>query len=188
MKEQTELGSHFLKAARRELSRYKELGERAIGQIRKDENLHARPDRESNSIAILMRHLSGNMRSRWTHFLTTDGEKPDRHRDREFEPIEGQPRARLLEIWERGWERLFASFDGLEASDLLRTVTIRGEDHSVIEAIDRQIGHCAYHVGQIVYLAKHLESEKWDSLSIPRGQSEAFFRLKKSKFGKREQV
>lgn len=175
------LGAHVLKAARRELSRFKELGEKAIAQVQRDEDLHARLDRESNSIAILVRHLSGNMVSRWTDFLTTDGEKPDRQRDREFEPVEGESRSRLLATWERGWNRLFTSFDALVAGDLTRTVTIRDEPHTVIEALERQIGHCAYHVGQIVFLAKHFESAKWDTLSIPRGQSEAFFRREKSR-------
>jgi uncharacterized damage-inducible protein DinB len=148
---------------------YQRLAERAIAQC-PDERLAAAPDAESNSIAILVKHLAGNMRSRWTDFLTSDGEKPDRDRDSEFEdPPRG--RAELLALWEDGWRRLFGALEPLSDGDLSRTVTIRGEPHSVMQAIHRQIAHYAYHVGQIVFLAKHWTVEAtggWSSLSVPR--------------------
>ncbi len=154
---------------------YKKLGERAMAQC-PDEGLFTTLDAESNSIAILVKHLAGNMRSRWTDFLTTDGEKPDRNRDTEFEEPP-KTRAELLEQWEHGWKYLFDALEPLTDADLTRTVTIRTEPHSVMQAINRQIAHYAHHVGQIVFLAKHLTVKAagtWDSLSIPRGQSKQF--------------
>jgi hypothetical protein len=127
-------------------------------------SLHAKPDAESNSIAILVTHLSGNMVSRWTEFLTTDGEKPNRRRDAEFEPPETMTRAELKAAWERGWACLFSALDGLTPADLLATVRIRGDELSAMEAIIRQFDHYASHIGQIVFLAKHLEWERWRSL------------------------
>lgn len=132
-----------------------------------DEQLFVALDEESNSIAIIVKHMTGNMRSRWTEFLTTDGEKPDRNRDSEFE----QPpatRAELMDTWERGWDCVFAAIDPLTDADLGRTVTIRGEAHSVMQAIHRQVAHYACHSGQIVLLAKHFRGSGWKSLSIPR--------------------
>jgi uncharacterized damage-inducible protein DinB len=150
----------------------KKHGESAIEQLT-DEQLFATLDPEMNSIAIIVKHMAGNMRSRWTDFLTSDGEKPDRNRDTEFE----QPpttRTELLKIWNSGWDRVFAAIEPLSDSDLERKVTIRGEPHSVMQAISRQIAHYAYHVGQIVFLAKHLNSSAWKSLSVPRNKSSEF--------------
>ena len=154
---------------------YKKLGERAMAQC-PDEGLFAMIDPESNSIAIIVKHIAGNMRSRWMDFLTTDGEKPDRNRDTEFEDPP-KTRAELLELWERGWKHVFDALEPLRDADLTRTVTIRTEPHSVMQAINRQIAHYAHHVGQIVFLAKHLTATatgKWESLSVPRGQSRQF--------------
>ena len=151
---------------------YKKLSERAIAQC-SDEGLVAVIDAESNSIAIIVKHMAGNMRSRWTDFLASDGEKPDRNRDTEFEDAP-KTRAALLELWERGWKYLFDALEPLTDGDLTRTVTIRTEAHSVMQAINRQMAHYAHHVGQIVFLAKHLTAQatgKWDSLSVPRGKS-----------------
>ena len=167
-----ETGAQFLENARFEKRRMKELAEKAVAQVENDSLLHQALDAESNSIAVLMQHLGGNLLSRWTRFLETDGEKPDRHRDREFESSPALTRHELLEIWERGWSRCFESLDSLVPGDLGKTVRIRGEEHSVPEAIQRQIVHTAYHVGQIVFLAKHLASARWTTLSIPRGGSQ----------------
>jgi hypothetical protein len=147
----------------------KRLAEKAIAQV-SDGDLHWQPDKESNSIAIIMKHISGNLVSRWTDFLTSDGEKPNRNRDAEFEDS-NLPREELLKQWEAGWDCLFKTLAGISESDLEKTVYIRGEAHSVLKAITRQIWHYGYHVGQIVYIAKHLRSEKWNTLSIPRGKS-----------------
>jgi uncharacterized damage-inducible protein DinB len=151
---------------------YKKLGERAMAQC-PDEALFITLDAESNSIAIIVKHLAGNMRSRWFNFLTTDGEKPDRNRDTEFE-TPASTRAKLIEQWERGWKYVFDALEPLTEADLTRTVTIRTEPHSVMQAINRQIAHYAHHVGQILFLAKHLtftKTGKWESLSVPRGKS-----------------
>jgi len=151
---------------------YKKLGEGAMEQV-SDEQLFATLDPEMNSIAIVIKHIAGNMRSRWTDFLTSDGEKPDRNRDTEFD----QPpstRAELLRTWNDGWDRVFSALEPLSDSDLGRTVSIRGEPHSVMQAINRQIAHYSYHVGQIVFLAKHLNASGWKSLSVPRNRSAEF--------------
>src|SRR5947207_15714781 len=135
-------------------------------------------DAESNSTAIIVKHMAGNMRSRWMDFLTTDGEKLDRNRDTEFEDGP-KTREALMELWERGWKYLFDALEPLTDDDLTRTVTIRTEPHSVMQAINRQVAHYAHHVGQIVFLAKHLTAKttgKWESLSVPRGQSKQFAR------------
>ena len=140
-----------------------------------DEQLFASLDEEMNSIAIMAKHMAGNMRSRWTAFLTSDGEKPDRNRDTEFvEPP--TTRAELMKMWNEGWERVFTALEPLSDSDLERTVAIRGEPHSVMQAISRQIGHYAYHVGQIVFLAKHMKGVDWKSLSVPKNKSGEFNR------------
>jgi uncharacterized damage-inducible protein DinB len=151
---------------------YKKLGDRAMAQC-PDKGLFRTLDEESNSIAIIVKHLAGNMRSRWMDFLTTDGEKPDRNRDSEFE----QPpktRAELLELWERGWKYVFDALEPLTDADLTRTVTIRTEPHSVMQAINRQVAHYSYHVGQIVYLARQFAGNKWQSLTIPKKRSAEF--------------
>jgi len=151
---------------------YKSLGERAMAQL-SDEQLQQAIDPESNSIATIVKHLAGNMRSRWTDFLTADGEKPDRNRDSEFETPPAT-RAALMELWEAGWRCVFAALEPLKDSDLERTVYIRNEPHSVMQAINRQVAHYALHIGQIIFLAKHLQSSRWVSLSIPRGKSGDF--------------
>jgi len=162
---------------------YKGLAERAMEQTT-DERLYATLDPESNSIAIIVKHLAGNMRSRWTDFLTADGEKPDRSRDLEF--IDPPPtRHDLLEAWEDGWKRLFETLESLSDEDLKRTITIRSEAHSVMQAVNRQIAHYGLHVGQIVLLAKHFAGNEWQSVSVPRGQSVEFNRQVAS--GKRSQ-
>jgi hypothetical protein len=157
---------------------YKALADKAMGQVT-EQQLFEAPDGEANSIAVLVKHMAGNMRSRWTGFPEADGEKPDRRRDSEFED---PPRSRavLLALWEEGWACLFSALDPLRDEDLGRTTTIRGEAHSVMQAIHRQVAHYAYHCGQIVFLAKHFNARegagKWQSLSIPRGHSEEFNR------------
>jgi hypothetical protein len=162
------LGAHFLDVIEQELNRIKVRAENAIAQIRDDRHLHMTLDAESNSIAIIVKHLSGNMVSRWTDFLTADGEKPSRNRDAEFESPGAMTRADLMAAWENGWACLFSALDGLTPADLLATVRIRGEELSAMEAIIRQFDHYASHIGQIVFLAKHLEWERWQSLSVPR--------------------
>jgi len=154
---------------------YKKLAERAMQQA-PDEALFAALDKESNSIAIIVKHMAGNMRSRWMDFLTTDGEKPDRNRDTEFEDAP-KTRAELMALWERGWKYVFDALAPLTEADLVRKVTIRTEPHSVMQAINRQIAHYAHHAGQILYVAKHLtvvKTGKWESLSVPRGKSGEF--------------
>jgi uncharacterized damage-inducible protein DinB len=153
---------------------YKKLGERAMEQC-PDDGLFAILDSESNSIAIIVKHMAGNMRSRWSDFLTTDGEKPDRHRDTEFEEAP-KSRAEILTLWERGWKILFDALQPLTDAHLTRTVTIRTEPHSVMQAINRQVAHYSYHVGQITFLAKHFaaESGKWTALTVPRNKSADF--------------
>ena len=151
---------------------YKKLTERAMEQVT-DEQLFAVLDGEMNCIAILVKHLVGNMRSRWTDFLVSDGEKPDRKRDTEFEDPPAT-RAELMKMWEQGWDYVFNALEPLSDADIERTVPIRGEPHSVMQAINRQIAHYAQHIGQIVFLAKHLKSSDWKTLSVPRGKSEEF--------------
>jgi hypothetical protein len=153
---------------------YKRLAERAMEQVT-DAQLFATLDEESNSIAIVVKHMAGNMRSRWTDFLMTDGEKPDRNRDSEFvDPPD--TREALLQLWEDGWSSIFRALEPLSDADLERTVTIRGEAHSVMQAINRQLAHYAHHVGQIVVLAKHFAHDRWQSLSVPRNRSAEFNR------------
>ncbi len=151
---------------------YKKLVERAIQQLT-DEQLFAVLDGEMNSIAVIVKHLAGNMRSRWTDFLTSDGEKPGRDRDEEFS-APPSTREALLQIWEDGWQRLLGTLESLSDADLGRTITVRGEPHSVMQAINRQVAHYSYHCGQIVFLAKHFSGDEWQTLSIPRGKSTDF--------------
>lgn len=153
---------------------YKKLADDAMAQVT-DEQLTAVLDSEANSIAVIVKHMAGNMRSRWTDFLTSDGEKPNRDRDSEFTDPPAT-RAALLADWEAGWRCLFAALEPLSAQDLQRTVTIRGENHSVMQAINRQVAHYAYHCGQIVLLAKHSKGEEWKTLSVPRAKSAEFNR------------
>jgi hypothetical protein len=168
-----DLGRHYLADALKIFRSNKQLAERAIAQLADDE-LFVAIDAEANSVAVIVRHLAGNMRSRWTDFLTSDGEKPDRDRDSEFVLDERTSREDVLRWWEEGWRVVFAAVEPLRPEDLLRRVPIRGEPHTVVEAINRQLSHYAQHVGQIVFLAKHLKSSDWQTLSIARGQSGKF--------------
>jgi hypothetical protein len=151
---------------------YKRLAEAAMAQVT-DDQLYVSLDAEMNSIAVIVKHMAGNMCSRWSDFLTTDGEKPWRDRDCEFE-LPPQGREALIELWETGWGMMFGALEPLTEADLVQTVTIRGEAHSVMQAINRQLAHYPYHCGQIVFLAKHLKSEAWRCLSVPRGKSQEF--------------
>ncbi len=162
-----EVGATYLAEVLRAFRQYKALGEKAMAQI-EPAGFFQTPDEESNSIAVIVKHLAGNMRSRWTDFLTTDGEKPNRNRDAEFELASSTTVADVHRWWDDGWRCLFAAVEPLRPADLLRTVTIRGEPHSVLAAINRQTAHYAYHIGQIVYLARHVGGERWQTLSIPR--------------------
>ena len=169
----SDAATHYLEEARRQLRGHKRMGEGAMNQLR-DEDFFVTLDPESNSVAVIVKHVAGNMRSRFTDFLTSDGEKPDRFRDREFEISPATTRGEVMTWWEEGWTCVFAAIDSLKPEDVLRTVTIRGEPHTVLQAINRQIAHYAQHLGQIVFLAKHLRSGDWKTLSIPRGKSEEF--------------
>ena len=151
---------------------YKKLGENAIAQC-PDEGLFASLDEENNSMAIVVKHMTGNMRSRWTDFLTSDGEKANRNRDSEFE-APPKTRAEILDLWDAGWKCVFSALEPLGEAEMTKTVTIRGEEHSVMQAINRQIAHYAYHVGQIVLLAKHFAGTNWKALTIPKNKSEEF--------------
>lgn len=170
-----ELTTSYVKDATDMFRYYNRLAERAMEQC-PGEGLFATLDKESNSIAIIVKHMAGNMRSRWRDFLTTDGEKPDRNRDTEFEDAP-KTRAEVMEVWERGWKYVFDAMGLLSDADLTKTVTIRTTPHSVMQAINRQVAHYAHHAGQIVFLAKHFAVKatgKWESLSVPRGQSKQF--------------
>jgi hypothetical protein len=149
------------------------MGEGAMSQL-SDQDFFVTLDGEANSVAVLVKHIAGNMRSRFTDFLTSDGEKPNRFRDREFELSPATTRAEVMAWWEEGWTCVFSAIDPLKPDDVMRTVTIRGEPHTVLQAINRQIAHYAQHIGQIVFLAKHLRSSEWKTLSVPRGKSEEF--------------
>lgn len=151
---------------------YKKLGENAIAQCT-DAGLVAELDEQSNSIATIVKHLHGNMISRWTDFLTTDGEKPTRNRDAEFEDPP-KTRAELLDLWDAGWKCMLTSLEALSDTDMTKTITIRGEEHSVMQAINRQVAHYIYHVGQIVLLARHYAGANWKSLTIPKKKSQEF--------------
>jgi hypothetical protein len=161
---------HFLDDCGVQLRKLKTQGEKAIAQV-SDGQLFATIDPESNSIAIIMKHVSGNMRSRWRDFLTTDGEKPDRNRDSEFESDAGDTRDAIMRHWEDGWTVFAKAVSSLRPDDLGKTVTVRGEPHTVVQAINRQMTHYASHVGQIVLLAKHFAGTNWQTLSIPRAKS-----------------
>ncbi len=151
---------------------YKKLAERAMEQVSDDE-FFAAIDAEANSIAVIVKHIAGNLVSRWTDFLTTDGEKPMRNRDAEFEIIDDSLES-LMEFWEQGWKTLFDNIGPLTVDDFSKTVTIRGQEHTIVEAINRQLTHYSYHIGQIVMLAKHFRSSKWETLSIPKNRSAEF--------------
>ena len=169
-----EFTTSYLTDALAVFRQYKKLAERAMEQVT-DEDLFRTLDHEANSIAIIVKHMTGNMRSRWTDFLTTDGEKPDRNRDSEFVDPPAT-RAALLAEWENGWARVFGALEPLTDADLGRKVMIRGEAHSVMQAVNRQLAHYSQHVGQIVLLAKHFACDHWQSLSVPRNRSAEFNR------------
>ncbi|MDQ6654127.1 MAG: DUF1572 domain-containing protein [Acidobacteriota bacterium] len=165
--------THYPQDSIASLHAYKKLAEKALVQLREEEFFIA-IDEEANSVAVIMKHMAGNMFSRWTDFLTTDGEKPDRNRDMEFviEPKRGKED--VVAYWEKGWQRVFDALEPLGAGDLEKKVLIRGEAHTVVQAINRQLMHYSYHIGQIVFLAKHFRSSHWNSLSIPRNRSAQF--------------
>jgi len=167
------LATHYLEDSISSLRAYKKLAEKALEQLSEDE-FFIKLDEEGNSVAVIMKHMAGNMFSRWTDFLNTDGEKPDRNRDMEFviEPNTGKDA--ILDYWQRGWQCVFDALEPLRAEDLGSKVLIRGEEHTVIQAINRQLMHYSYHIGQIVFLAKHFRSTEWKSLTIPRNRSAEF--------------
>jgi len=167
-----DIAALYLDEAFRSLRGNKRLADGAMAQLN-DEQFFAVPSPESNSVAIIVKHMAGNMRSRFTDFLTSDGEKPDRNRDQEFIDS-GMSRAELMRLWEQYWQLVFETLNSLSPSDLTRTITIRSEPHSVLQAINRQVAHYAYHVGQIAFLAKHWKAADWQTLSVPKGQSEQF--------------
>lgn len=169
----TSAGDRYLEDTLLQFRKYKAMTEQAIAQV-SDAQFVQILDAEANSIALVMKHMSGNMRSRWRDFLTSDGEKPNRDRDNEFVLAAGEGRARILAQWEEGWALLFGALEPLQGDDLERTVTIRGEPHTVLQAINRQLTHYAYHVGQIVFIAKHLAGNRWKTLSIARGKSREY--------------
>jgi uncharacterized damage-inducible protein DinB len=170
-----EIVENYLSDATGMFRSYKKLAERAIEQV-SDEEFFASIDTEANSIAVVVKHIAGNLRSRWTDLFTSDGEKPDRNRDAEFE-ISGDTRESLMAYWKSGWQALFEAIGPLTPADFSRTVTIRGEQHTIVDAINRQLTHYAYHVGQIVLLAKHFRSADWETLSVPKNRSAEFNRF-----------
>jgi len=167
-----EIVDNYHKDAIQAFRNYKKLAEGAIEQL-SDEEFFEPIDAEANSIAVLVKHIAGNSISRWSDFLTADGEKPDRDRDSEFE-IASETRASLMEFWERGWQALFDNLEPRTVDEFSKTITIRGQSHTIVEAINRQLTHYAYHVGQIVLLAKHFRSTGWKTLSVPKNRSAAF--------------
>jgi len=178
-------GEKYLSDILEQLTKLKGMGDKAMAQI-DAERFRWKQDPESNSVALIVKHMAGNMRSRWVDFLTTDGEKPDRNRDSEFEDETDDSRERLLERWEEGWKLTIAAIGSLTADDLGRDVYVRRERHSVLQAINRQVVHYSVHVGQIVFLAKHLAGADWKTLSIPRGGSRKFEVNKEGKVYKQE--
>ncbi|RDW20973.1 DUF1572 family protein [Oceanobacillus chungangensis] len=178
------LGNEYLQVVQERFRSIKELGDKTIQRLSEDE-IHWALNKSSNSIAIIVKHLSGNMISRWTDFLTSDGEKNNRKRDQEFIDTISSKQEMII-IWESGWNTLFRSIDNLVEEDLLKNINIRGESHMVIDAIERQIAHYAYHIGQIVYVGKQIKDEEWESLSIPKGNSEEYLQKMLKKHGKLE--
>ena len=169
----SDIGALYIDEAFRSLRGHKRLADDSIAQL-SDEQFFAVLDAESNSVAVIVKHMAGNMRSRFTDFLTTDGEKPDRNRDQEFIVAADATRAEILAVWEQGWHLVFEALNAISPEDLERTITIRGEPHTVLQAINRQAAHSAYHVGQIAFLAKHWKGAEWKTLSVPKGQSEQY--------------
>lgn len=172
-------GTAFLQSAIKRLSYYKELADKTFTQI-KAEDFHFQPDKENNSIAINIQHVAGNMLSRWTDFLTADGEKDWRNRDMEFEE-QNLSKEQLIDLWEKGWACCLDSLGSLTEEDLLKTIHIRNEGLIVVDAINRQLAHYPYHVGQIIYIARMIKKESWQSLSIPKGNSVQFNQQMRSK-------
>ncbi len=166
------ISNNYLDNIKKLFRYYKSVGDKAIAQV-DERGIHWRYNNDSNSIVVIVKHIAGNSISRWTDFLTTDGEKPWRDRDDEFEN-EQMTKADMLAYWEKGWDCLFTAIDPLTADDLMKTVYIRNEEHTVMEAINRQLAHIPYHVGQIVFVAKMISDDEWQSLTIPKGQSKAF--------------
>jgi hypothetical protein len=169
----TDLASQYLEEIKRQFRGHKRMGEAAMAQL-EDMDFFVTLDPESNSVATLVKHIAGNARSRFTDFLTSDGEKPDRFRDQEFEVSAKTTREEVLRWWEQAWSHVFSALDSLRPEDVQRTVTIRQEPHTVMQALNRALAHYAQHIGQIVFLAKHLRSSQWQTLSIPRGKSEEY--------------
>jgi uncharacterized damage-inducible protein DinB len=169
----TDLSSSYLEEIKRQFRGHQRMGERALAQL-EEKDFFVTLDPESNSVATLVKHIAGNARSRFTDFLTSDGEKPDRFRDQEFEVSEKTTREEVMRWWEQAWSYVFSALDSLKPDDVLRTVTIRQEPHTVMQALNRSLAHYAQHIGQIVFLAKHLRSAQWQTLSIPRGKSEEY--------------
>lgn len=170
MSEETVVAKAYLDEAFRTFRGYKRMADGALAQI-SDEEFFRLIDPESNNLALLVKHMAGNLRSRWTDFLTTDGEKPDRHRDQEFESAKGDTRQELMQRWEHGWTTTLNTIQSLKPEEVMRTVTIRDEPHTVLQAISRSVAHMAQHTGQIIFLAKHLRGREWKTLSIPKGKT-----------------
>ena len=169
----TEIASLYLDEIRRQLRGHKRMAESAMAQL-EDKDFFATIDPEANSVAVLVKHIAGNARSRFRDFLTSDGEKPDRFRDQEFEMSASTTREEVMRWWEEGWSTVFSTLDSLKAEDVSRIVTSRQEPHTVMQALNRALAHYAQHIGQIVFLSKHLRSSQWQTLSIPRGKSEEY--------------
>lgn len=168
-----DLATEYLGDLVEQFEKLKGLADKALARV-SDEEFFRQIDRESNSLAVICKHVGGNLRSRWRDFLTSDGEKPDRNRDEEFESGPNATRQAVMDVWERGWRTALDSLSALQPADTTKEVFIRGERHSVVQAANRSLQHTAYHVGQIVFLARHLRPDDWQSLSIPRRQSDAF--------------
>jgi uncharacterized damage-inducible protein DinB len=177
MPDDASLASAYAEEARRAFRGYKRMAEGALSQLSDEQFFHV-PDSESNSVAILVKHVAGNTRSRWTDFLTTDGEKPDRNRDQEFETTPADTREQLMRRWEESFNTVFDTLQSLAPQDFDKTVYIRGEAHSVLQAINRSLNHVAAHIAQIVFLAKLLRGTGWKTLSVPRGKSAEYNAMK----------
>lgn len=173
------LGKDYLQTAIKRLKYYKDLGDKTFEQLN-DWDFHYQPNEESNSVAIIIRHMAGNMLSRWTNFLTEDGEKEWRNRDTEFETAE-ETKAALLERWEKGWDCFLQALTSLKKKNLKKKITIRQEELTVVDAINRQLAHYPYHIGQIIYIAKIIRNKNWKNLSIPKGQSQTYNNSKEVK-------
>ncbi|GIN95999.1 hypothetical protein J6TS1_18690 [Siminovitchia terrae] len=172
-------GNEYLKVVLDRFKSVKDLGDKTINQLSEDD-IHWHLNEASNSVAVIANHLGGNMVSRWSDFLVSDGEKSYRNRDQEFED-DTSSKQEMIAVWEKGWNTLFATLNSLEDQDLLKSVYIRGESHTVLEAIERQMAHYAYHIGQIVYIGKQIKGENWESLSIPKGKSKEYLQQKLKK-------